>query len=94
MKCPVCGTEFESNFCPECGYKAPTVKTCPKCGCARTAEQKFCPQCGYRFETAENNQPATPPQGLQQNNAVAAQQNNLTTRQNTAGAGHSPSPTP
>lgn len=31
-KCINCGTEFEGNFCPECGESVLKTKICPKCG--------------------------------------------------------------
>ncbi len=44
-KCTVCGTEFESKFCPNCGNPAP-LKVCPNCGAKLSPTDKFCPKCG------------------------------------------------
>lgn len=49
VKCEICGTEFEGNFCPECGTKYESIKTCPKCGFEAKVNQKFCCNCGYSF---------------------------------------------
>ena len=46
-KCPKCGTEFDGNFCPECGEKFAEEKTCPKCGATLSGSAKFCNECGY-----------------------------------------------
>ncbi len=48
-KCFRCGTEFEGNFCPECGTKWEEGKTCPQCGAALPGNAKFCNECGYSF---------------------------------------------
>lgn len=51
-KCPHCGTEFQGNFCPECGAPRSEGRACPKCGAALSANAKFCNQCGYSFVAA------------------------------------------
>lgn len=48
-KCFKCGTEFEGNFCPECGEKYQEEKICPKCGAKAKGNAKFCSSCGYSF---------------------------------------------
>lgn len=48
-RCPKCGTEFEGNFCPECGEVWSEEKTCPKCGEKVKGSVKFCTNCGYAF---------------------------------------------
>ncbi len=48
-KCENCGTEFEGNFCPECGEKYTEQKTCPQCGTTLSGNAKFCTECGYSF---------------------------------------------
>lgn len=50
MKCEKCGTEFEGNFCPNCGTPSEAGKNiCPKCGQARSGADRFCKNCGYDF---------------------------------------------
>ncbi len=48
-KCAKCGTEFEGNFCPECGTPSQAPKKCPKCGAELKENIKFCNNCGYDF---------------------------------------------
>lgn len=51
MICKHCGTEFEGNFCPNCGTRAQTEETaCPVCGAPHKAGERFCSGCGYQFE--------------------------------------------
>ena len=47
--CAYCGTQFEGAFCPECGQKWETEKTCPQCGGKLSGGAKFCSDCGYSF---------------------------------------------
>lgn len=58
-KCTKCGTEFEGNFCPECGepWKAGGEKFCPRCGTKEKANAKFCRKCGYSFESNSMSSP-------------------------------------
>lgn len=42
----VCGTENSTNFCPECGMKAPVKPW--KCSCGRECISNFCPDCGKK----------------------------------------------
>ena len=42
----VCGTENSTNFCPECGMKAPVKPW--KCSCGRECASNFCPDCGSK----------------------------------------------
>ena len=60
-KCPTCGTEFEGNFCPECGGKWEEEKKCPKCGKTLAGGVKFCPNCGYSFVSAPKASPTPAP---------------------------------
>ena len=54
MKCEKCGTEFEGNFCPNCGTPSEAGKNiCPKCGQARSGADRFCKNCGYDFNGTE-----------------------------------------
>ena len=48
-KCLRCGTEFEGNFCPECGERWLEEKQCPQCGTTLPGSTKFCNNCGYSF---------------------------------------------
>ncbi len=48
-KCAKCGTEFEGNFCLECGTPSQAPKKCPKCGAELKENIKFCNNCGYSF---------------------------------------------
>lgn len=57
-KCFRCGTEFDGNFCPECGQRWQENKTCPKCGATLSGTAKFCNECGYSF--VPKPVPATP----------------------------------
>ncbi len=52
-KCPRCGTEFEGNWCPNCGAQINPVKICPNCKTKLKPEAKFCTECGYSFEKKE-----------------------------------------
>lgn len=49
-KCLHCGTEFEGNFCPECGEKWEAERTCPHCGAVFPPNAKFCPECGEKWQ--------------------------------------------
>ena len=50
MKCNKCGTEFEGNFCTNCGEKAvSSEERCPNCGGLRRNYESFCPDCGYQY---------------------------------------------
>lgn len=42
-RCKKCGTEYEGNFCPNCGQKNGPVK-CKNCG--TEFDGNFCPNCG------------------------------------------------
>ena len=54
MKCEKCGTEFEGNFCPNCGTPSEAGKNiCPKCRQARSGADRFCKNCGYDFHQSE-----------------------------------------
>ena len=54
MKCEKCGTEFEGNFCPNCGTPSEAGKNiCPKCGQARSGADRFCKNCGFDFNGAD-----------------------------------------
>lgn len=46
MKCLKCGTEFEGNFCSNCGAKREEGITCPKCGTKLSKGTRFCSECG------------------------------------------------
>ncbi len=48
-KCPKCNTEFDGNFCPNCGEKFEQEKSCPKCGTKLFGSARFCNECGYSF---------------------------------------------
>lgn len=43
MNCPNCGTEFEGDACPVCGYAA---RLCPSCGAPIEGDADRCPVCG------------------------------------------------
>lgn len=45
-KCSFCGTEFEGNFCPNCGEKWQEVLVCTHCGANIVSGAKFCTECG------------------------------------------------
>lgn len=51
-QCPSCGTEYEGNFCPNCGFKWMEEKTCPQCGATVRGSAKFCNNCGHAFVAA------------------------------------------
>lgn len=48
-KCLNCGTEFEGNFCPECGSHWSDGKNCRQCGKLLPKSAKFCTECGHSF---------------------------------------------
>ncbi len=60
MKCTKCGTEFEGNFCPNCGTSRNAEALCPQCGKPRKENARFCPDCGYDF-LAQTTQPQPTP---------------------------------
>jgi membrane protease subunit (stomatin/prohibitin family) len=47
----ICGQENSTNFCPECGMKAPVKPW--KCSCGRDCTTNFCPDCGARRSASE-----------------------------------------
>ncbi|MDL2254640.1 NINE protein [Ruminococcaceae bacterium OttesenSCG-928-I18] len=49
MKCSVCGSEYQSNFCPHCGADKPQAVACARCGQTHTSQ--FCPHCGTSAQT-------------------------------------------
>ena len=65
MQCHVCNTEFEGNFCPNCGTAPDGKRTCPHCGAKSSGN--FCSSCGmplskeepktYRYSPQEAYQP-------------------------------------
>ena len=42
----LCGMENSTNFCPECGAKAPPKPW--KCSCGKDCNTNFCPDCGSK----------------------------------------------
>ncbi len=46
-KCTKCGTEYEGNFCPNCGTASDAPKVCPRCSAELHKDQRFCSNCGY-----------------------------------------------
>lgn len=48
--CKRCGTEFEGNFCHECGQKWTDSDICPQCGSELNGNVKFCSECGRRID--------------------------------------------
>ncbi|MGH7506709.1 MAG: double zinc ribbon domain-containing protein [Longimicrobiales bacterium] len=46
MKCPVCSTESEGRFCPECGAGLKDVR-CSACKTPLIAGARYCTQCGH-----------------------------------------------
>lgn len=49
-KCNNCGTEFEGNFCYECGQKWTDDIVCPQCGIRLTGAEKYCSECGQSID--------------------------------------------
>ncbi len=56
-KCFKCGTEFDGEFCPQCGTAYEKEKVCPNCQSVVDGSVKFCNHCGFRFvdESAATN---------------------------------------
>lgn len=52
MQCRVCNTEFEGNFCPNCGTAPDGMRVCPHCG--SKASGKFCSSCGMPLSKEES----------------------------------------
>ncbi|MBQ5475289.1 MAG: zinc ribbon domain-containing protein [Lachnospiraceae bacterium] len=58
MKCPNCGVEADSKFCPECGNpmkvaeQKPEKKKCPNCG--TESDSRYCPECGSPMNESES----------------------------------------
>lgn len=48
-KCPKCGQNVESKFCPDCGINVSETLNCPKCG--SVMKSRFCPDCGYEAQS-------------------------------------------
>lgn len=59
-QCSQCGTEFEGNFCPNCGAKKQVITACPACGAKVAPGAKFCGECGQKL-TATPAAPAPAP---------------------------------
>lgn len=47
MICPECKTEYEGNFCHNCGAASPQKAVCYSCGAV--FEGSFCNNCGARY---------------------------------------------
>lgn len=62
MICPQCQTEYEGNFCPQCGASAILAVTCPQC--EMTVTGNFCPNCGIQVKP--DAQPVQTPPTAQQ----------------------------
>ena len=69
MKCSVCGSDYQTNFCPQCGASAPVAVVCARCG--QTHANPYCPQCGtsaqtlaYREEVSVQEVQTMPPQAI------------------------------
>ncbi len=72
--CSQCGTDFEGNFCPNCGTKRQEITACPACGAQVKTGAKFCGECGARLAAGQqltpppqNNLTADPAQSAAQN---------------------------
>lgn len=50
-KCTNCGTEFDGNFCPQCGQKRAGEITCPQCGSKLASDANFCVMCGHKIKS-------------------------------------------
>lgn len=47
IRCRSCGTEFDGNFCPNCGKKRQETYFCSHCGARLVENWKFCTECGF-----------------------------------------------
>ncbi len=61
MKCSNCGSEFQGNFCPVCGFRVAEVEQCPVCGFPRSGSESFCPHCGFNYAAYTAVPPAPAP---------------------------------
>lgn len=50
VKCPNCGKESNTAFCPDCGEKLEIKTVCPHCNEEIEANTTFCPECGEKIE--------------------------------------------
>lgn len=57
--CKECGTQFEGNFCPQCGAKVVNGKVCSACGAQVDNSAKFCNICGHNFSADDKQIAAT-----------------------------------
>jgi len=60
-KCSNCGTEFDGNFCPNCGASPNNTRVCPHCGAEVANSAKFCNNCGRAMEVQQNSAPTAQP---------------------------------
>ncbi|MBQ8356622.1 MAG: zinc ribbon domain-containing protein [Clostridia bacterium] len=51
-KCLQCGTEYDGNFCPQCGAANQQGIHCPNCGALIGENAEFCANCGKKLHTA------------------------------------------
>ena len=49
VKCPVCGNESNTKFCPNCGNNLENMNLCPNCGNELEKDVVFCPNCGEKI---------------------------------------------
>ncbi len=52
LKCPKCGYQGNSLFCPMCGSRMGRV--CPKCGNVEESTHEFCSKCGTRLDQGDD----------------------------------------
>ncbi len=61
VKCPDCGKESDSKFCPNCGKNLEKTNVCPNCKSELEENAKFCQECGEKINGKSKEKKNTKP---------------------------------